>query len=111
MKPNFNTFIDGLLMAQQLVYLKEFTVEYATIEGNFIQCLVYNDYEQRTPTLSKLAVEQWALENSLLYYVETITHKNDVTECTNPVTLEELYENDYFEFLQIIKAFVNAKHN
>ena len=107
----FNQMIDSLLMAQQLVYAKEFSVEYATINGNLIECLVYNDYEQRTPTLSKLAVEQWATENNLLYYVETITHKNDVLECTSPVTLDELYEHDYFEFLQIIKAFVNAKHN
>lgn len=107
----FNLMIDSLLMAQQLVYAKEFSVDSATLQGNFIECLIYNDYEQRTPTLSKLAVEQWAIENSLLYYVETITYKNDVTECTNPVTLDELYNNDYFEFLQIIKAFVNAKHN
>lgn len=111
MKPNFNTFIDGLVMAQQLVYLKEFSVDSASINGNLIECLIYNDYEQRTPTLSKAAVEQYALENNLLYYVETITYKNDVLECTSPVTLDELYEHDYFEFLQIIKAFVNAKHN
>jgi|APGre2960657404_1045060.scaffolds.fasta_scaffold04132_10 hypothetical protein len=107
----FNLMIDNLLMAQQLVYAKEFTVDSASINGNLIECLIYNDYEQRTPTLSKVAVEQYALENNLLYYVETITYKNDVLECTSPVTLDELYEHDYFEFLQIIKAFVNAKHN
>lgn len=107
----FNQMIDNLLMIQQLSYLKEFSVDSASIKNHLIECLIYNDYEQRTPTLSKLAVEQWATENNLLYYVETITHKNDVTECVNPVTLDELYNNDYFEFLQIIKSFVNAKHN
>ena len=111
MKPNFNTFIDGLVMAQQLVYAKEFSVDSATLNNNLIECLVYNDYEQRTPTLSKAAVEQYALENNLLYYVETITLNKEMIECTSPVTLDELYEHDYFEFLQIIKAFVNAKHN
>lgn len=111
MKPNFNTFIDGLVMAQQLTYALEFSVDSATLRNNLIECLIYNDYEKRTPTLSKAAVEQYALENNLLYYVETITYKNDVLECTSPVTLDELYEHDYFEFLQIIKAFVNAKHN
>ncbi len=102
-------FMEMYVSVLEADYAKTWTVEYAVLESNFINARIYNDTQTKDVAISSQGFNEWLLKNNKLYLVETITTNFDDSNMPifNPVTLEELYNTDNFEFNQLLQEFIN----